>query len=112
MGNFETMSLFLLYLVFTTSYGQLVDDNQLKKQWDNIGKEASLQAKISVPNEYFNRWWDIINAEMTKDGQDVSNGLTFVHVEKFLDGMLSLFIEDGTDLTRELDNLNMFFEEV
>merc|ERR1712147_128715 len=113
--GFKKMSLFFLFLFFTTSYAitdPLVDDAQLKKQRDNMGKESSLQAKISVPNEYFTRWWDIINEEMKTAGQDVSKGLTFEHVEKFLGGMLSMFIEDGQQLQRELDNLNMFFVEM
>lgn len=82
----------------------LIDDHQLKKKWDLTGM-GDIQTKVSVPNEYFERWWDIINGEMKNTNIDVSNGLTINHVEKFLGGILSTFIIEGKELERELYNL-------
>lgn len=100
---------FLLFLLFTASYGRLnlINPKSMKKQWDMAGGKDVFN-KISVPNEYFNQWWNIINKEMKNE--DVSKGLTHKHVEKFLAGMLSSFIENGEELTRELDNLEGFFD--
>lgn len=107
------MSLKVFLLVFTTTFcGQIniINNAQLEKQFKLTNRLEPLQAKIDVPSQFYNRWFNIVKDTMKVVNKDTSNGINVYHLEIFLSSMLSVFLT-GDVLERELYNLReLFFE--